>query len=157
MPGVQGTYIQFESAGDQYVGRTATGLPCNDAQFGIVGPFFSDADLVDRDLVDRFVNIVFPNIPQNCKLIGRWMLASLIYHRTFLLETFPPGHLILSLPVMSDPSISDLLLPLVLVKNVSYICNIDLGELPYTGNRYSSPCRFDQPDGTCSGFSEFDS
>jgi hypothetical protein len=86
MPGVQGTYIQYEAAGDQYVGRTASGLPVNDARFGVVGPYVIANNLEEQVLVDRIVSIVYPNLPQNCTLIGRWLIASLVYHKRYVLN-----------------------------------------------------------------------
>ncbi|EGZ22102.1 hypothetical protein PHYSODRAFT_435749, partial [Phytophthora sojae] len=40
LPGVQDTYIRYESAGDRIVGRYVTGLPFDDTGFAILPPFF---------------------------------------------------------------------------------------------------------------------
>jgi hypothetical protein len=122
MPGVQGTYIQYEGAGDQYVGRTASGLPSNDSRFGVVGPFFMEQEVGMDDPhwinLDRMVKSIFPNLPITCHLTGRWLLASLVYHRTFLQETLPLEHPLLRTPVMASEVVYDNLKDLVAIKNV---------------------------------------
>lgn len=39
-PGVGDTYIKYQHAGDQHVGRVASGLPFTDSSFAILPPFF---------------------------------------------------------------------------------------------------------------------
>jgi len=45
MPGVDGTYMRWEAAGDQFVGRTVSGLNINSPDFGILPPFFENEEL----------------------------------------------------------------------------------------------------------------
>lgn len=71
--GVQDSYIQYEAAGDMYVGRTLSGLPQDKAEFAIVGPYFDSCDLVD-DAVQQ----VFPNLPGRLHKVGEYALASLV-------------------------------------------------------------------------------
>ena len=40
LPGVQGTYLRSEAAGDMYVGRTVSGLPSDKPEFAILPPNF---------------------------------------------------------------------------------------------------------------------
>ena len=51
MPGVQGTYLRYEAAGDREVGRIVAGLPIDSPNFAILPPFFDDPDA--RDLIKR--------------------------------------------------------------------------------------------------------
>ena len=44
LPGVQGTYLRYEAAGDMYVGRTVSGLPIDKPEFAILPPNFEGAD-----------------------------------------------------------------------------------------------------------------
>ena len=41
MGGIQDTYMRYERASDQYVGRTLSGLPINRKDFALLPPFFS--------------------------------------------------------------------------------------------------------------------
>ena len=38
MGAIQDTYLRYESAGDQYVGRAVSGLPIHSAKFGVLPP-----------------------------------------------------------------------------------------------------------------------
>jgi hypothetical protein len=40
MPGVHGTYMKYEQAGDMYVGRKVSGLPYERPQIETLPPFF---------------------------------------------------------------------------------------------------------------------
>ena len=86
MPGVTGTYMRYESAGDQFVGRVVSGLPPNSPLFALLPPFFRESNTLVSDSVKQ----VFPNIPNS--RIGAFCLASLVYHRDYLRETLPREH-----------------------------------------------------------------
>ena len=41
---IQDTYLRFEAAGDQYVGRVVSGLPLSSCEFGAMPPEFESED-----------------------------------------------------------------------------------------------------------------
>jgi hypothetical protein len=86
--GVQDTYLRYEAAGDQHVGRTVSGLPSTEPQFAILPPFFKERP---PELSDIIVE-AFPNIPANMARVAEFCLASVVYHRQFLRETLPAKH-----------------------------------------------------------------
>ena len=89
LPGVQGTYLRYEAAGDMYVGRTVSGLPIDKPEFAILPPNFEGADTkVIRDAL----RLVFPTLPRNLYRIGEFAMASLVYHREYLLQQLPKTH-----------------------------------------------------------------
>lgn len=98
MGGVQDTYIRYESAGDQFVGRTVSGLPINDYRFALLPPFIEDSEILDE-----IVNLCFPDRhPDICLRILDYAAASLVYHSEYLLETLPPNHPLLATALFSD-------------------------------------------------------
>ena len=54
--GVQNTYLRYEAAGDQYVGRTVAGLPLESPLFSILAPHFQEKD----DIVEKALHLMFP-------------------------------------------------------------------------------------------------
>ena len=87
--GVQDTYLRYEGAGDMYVGRTVSGLPIDSPDFCLLPPHFKGAD---TQLIRRALGLVFPNIPGRLNAIGEFAMASLVYHRQYLLDTLPQSH-----------------------------------------------------------------
>ena len=81
--GVQNTYIQYEAAGDMYVGRTVTGLPINSSKFAILPPHFVG---LDASFICECLGIFFPGMPPHLFGIGEMAIASLVYHRDWLLN-----------------------------------------------------------------------
>ena len=65
---VQDTYLQYEAAGDQYVGRVVSRLPICSSKFSILSPQF-DCCISD---VDHIANTCFPNIPGCMKCTCRY-------------------------------------------------------------------------------------
>ena len=55
---VQDTYVRYEEAGDQYVGRVVAGLPSDEPDFAVLCPTFVTNTGQERDLV----NLVSPVI-----------------------------------------------------------------------------------------------
>ena len=75
---MQSTYIKHEGAGDQYVGRTAAGLPADDYRFCTLPPHFVQSSVG----VERCVNLMFPNYPGNIFYVLEHV-ASLVFTRGF--------------------------------------------------------------------------
>jgi hypothetical protein len=98
MPSVQSTYIKYDQAGDQHVGRTVCGLPQDKPEFAIIPPYFDDS----RDLVTTAVRVCFPNLCPSTMRIGEMCLASLVYHAGWMKVKFPETHFIHSTPLFSQ-------------------------------------------------------
>ena len=81
-------YLRLEKGGDQFVGRTVALLPINSADFGILPPHFVDTTnpIVITSCEEAFGELWkhYPSLRGNL-LLG---LASVIYHRVFLLGKF---------------------------------------------------------------------
>jgi hypothetical protein len=52
MTSVANTYFRCEKAGDQFVGKTVSGLPLNSHQFSILPPFFKKLNDADSKTLD---------------------------------------------------------------------------------------------------------
>jgi len=98
--GVQDTYLRYEAAGDMYVGRTVSGLPTSQASFAILPPHFKER----TELVADMIRICFPNLPSNANYMAEFVLASIIYHHTFLENTLPSHHRLFYSPLFRDRS-----------------------------------------------------
>eukprot|EP00834_Sanchytrium_tribonematis_P007831 NODE_780_length_3936_cov_0.468335.p4 type:complete len:112 gc:universal NODE_780_length_3936_cov_0.468335:1759-1424(-) len=88
MGGITDRYMRFEAAGNQYVGRTVSGVPLQQAECTSLPPFFTERN----DLLSRTLRECFPNMPANMAQICEFALASVVYHKDFLLETLPASH-----------------------------------------------------------------
>ena len=52
MGSVKERYLQFEKAGDQYLGRVVSGLDVNDVSFAVSPPYFEcDGDVKEKILI----------------------------------------------------------------------------------------------------------
>lgn len=83
--GVQSRYIRYEAAGDQFVGRCVAGLLLEDPSFATLPPFFP----VRTPLVSHAVSLCFPGAPERLSEVLEMVLASVVYHRTWLRGTCP--------------------------------------------------------------------
>lgn len=88
LPGVQGTYMRYEAAGDHYAGRTVCGLPPTDPDFALLPPFFETR----TSEIDGVIAECFPNLPPNLMRVAEFCLASVVYHREFLRATMHKDH-----------------------------------------------------------------
>lgn len=110
MGGVQDKYIRYDAAGDQYVGRTVTGLPTCDPQFALLPPHFIDSDSpIDRLYISSVIGEVFGVLPSSMNAIAEFCLASVIYHRDFLFATLPRNHRLFSTSLFTNRQRLDLL------------------------------------------------
>lgn len=82
---IQDTYLRYEAAGDQYVGRVVAGLPICSAKFAVMPPQFGN--VCEEDL-DKFVSLTFPHFPINLQSSARLFLASLLYHHDHLSKKY---------------------------------------------------------------------
>ena len=97
--GVQDTYLRYEGAGDQYVGRTVCGLPSDDESFATLPPFFVKDN---NEHVIRAVKICFPTLGGAMVRVAQFTLASVVHHCRWLRETLSSGHPLFRTALFTD-------------------------------------------------------
>jgi len=110
--GVQDTYLVYEGAGDQYVGRTVCGLPINSHEFAVLPPFFPTI----TEKVMQAVNMCFPSLLQLDNQVKQFCLASVVHHRQWLLDTLPVQHELRQTALFLEPGLLDELALLVVCR-----------------------------------------
>ena len=96
MGSIQDSYLGYEVAGDQYVGRVASGLPLYSPKFAALPPQFKCTCQDDRRAVERIVKTTFPHTPLHTSCVMIFFAASLLYHANTLDTILPknsPFHL----------------------------------------------------------------
>lgn len=88
LPGVQNRYLHFQEAGDQYVGRTVTGLNPLSTDFAISPPYFDGDEQEITLYVDSLVPVGATN---QMKALMKFFIASVLYHKPFLISTLHPN------------------------------------------------------------------
>ena len=117
LPGVLDTYLRYEAAGDQFVGRTVTGLPCDRAEFALLPPFFDIFESpADHAAVDEAIHACFPIISVSMQRVIRLVMASVVYHREFLRSVLPPSHPLLRTAIFRNPDMMSRLARLVVCR-----------------------------------------
>jgi hypothetical protein len=90
---VQDRYIFLDSGGDQFVGRSAGGLPLSDSKFATLPPHFSSEDL---DEIQKFgwehILPSFYNFHAKFQVVVQYLFASLVFHVDFLQAHLSPEH-----------------------------------------------------------------
>jgi hypothetical protein len=81
LTGLQSFPHMSEEAGDQYIGRTVAGLPPDRADFATLPPMFWPRP----QSLDETINAWFPNLPENMLRVAEFALASIVFHKTYLL------------------------------------------------------------------------
>ena len=99
---VRDIYMRWEAAGDQYTGRTLSGLPTLSGDFGILPPFFSSS--TPPELIKKVLGIGFLNLPDRLTRIAEFCLASLVFHRQWLIDNLPVNHRIFTTTLFRDPA-----------------------------------------------------
>ena len=95
---VQDTYIWYEAAGDQYVGRVLSGLPVNSYKFALLGPRFvlsfeNDETTALSEQIRECVSSCFlSSLPGNFYSIATHCLACCLYHFDTLDNFYPETH-----------------------------------------------------------------
>jgi len=90
MPGVASSYIQYESAGDQYVGRTVCGLNPADSSFAVLPPRFRQ-DYDAEPLLNKLFADYGGATPEMRKVL-KMTTASVIYHMEWIRNNLPSDH-----------------------------------------------------------------
>lgn len=101
---VQDTYLRYESAGDQYVGRVVAGLPICSAKFSVLPPQFDCC----MDEVDEMRKSCFPHLPDCMICCCRYLAATLVCHLNFLEKFTTPTHPLQCLPCFTSPIIKQM-------------------------------------------------
>jgi hypothetical protein len=99
MPGVANTYLRYESAGDQYVGRCVSDLLIIQKEFEILPPRFRYILEEGKNSVTNAFRSCFPKCPVNMIPILEHRLASVIYHNKHLLSVLPSDHILFNTPL----------------------------------------------------------
>ena len=87
--GVESIYIQYEEAGDQYVGRVASLLPVLSPEFIALPPRF---DFRTREERSKYLSIQekgFTNVPDYLKGVMQMVVATLVFHYGFIRRNVP--------------------------------------------------------------------
>jgi len=92
LPGVQAKYLHYQEAGDQYVGRTVTGLNPLTADFSISPPYFeTNGDVEKENRVSSLISSFIPtNTCNQMRTLMRSIIASILFHWEFLREKLHP-------------------------------------------------------------------
>jgi hypothetical protein len=102
---VKDRYFHFASAGDQFVGRCASGLPLSSLDFAISPPYFDTGG--DEELETKIQALVdsvcHAECPIGTKFLIRYLLASLYYSLDYLKEKLPSDSVLLSNIVICSP------------------------------------------------------
>jgi len=95
---IQDTYLRFESAGDQYVGRVVSGLPLSSSQFAAMPPEFGTVE--DGEIAFD----LFPHLPQHMNCVVKYLSASLLKAIDYFITIIPSNHAFLQTSFMSNIS-----------------------------------------------------
>ena len=90
---VANIYIQYQAAGDQYVGRTVSGLNPLDSTFATLPPRFRQSysrEKIHR-LLTRSFNYYETASPELQKVL-MMITASVVYHTDWLIKNLDPSH-----------------------------------------------------------------
>jgi len=101
--GVSSLYIQYQSAGDQYVGRTVCGLNSLDPSFAVLPPCFKQD--VDPSLIHSILKTCFSrfdDVTPELRKVLTMTTASVIYHMQWLSDNLPPDHCLFSTALFSS-------------------------------------------------------
>ena len=86
----QDTYLQFETAGDQYIGCVGAGIPSCFLRFAVLSPQFDCFVKVSNEIT----KIVLLSIPVGLNNAGKFLSVSLIVHLNVLEDDFNSSHTI---------------------------------------------------------------
>ena len=114
-PGVGDTYIKYQHAGDQHVGRVASGLPFTDSSFAILPPFFLNAP---ASLVEEALEMAFPTLVSSpLRTIAVFALASLVHQGERLKELMHAHHPVMLHRFFQHPTLMSTLRRFVICRN----------------------------------------
>jgi hypothetical protein len=107
MGSVKERYLQYEKAGDQYLGRVVSGLDVNCVSFAVSPPYFEN-DGNNDDVSDRVHELVKDYMVEGYSIKGEvlkllyYCFASLCYHYDFLVEILPKRNKLQASPFFTN-------------------------------------------------------
>ena len=102
---IQDTYLRYEAAGDQYVGRVVTGLPICSWKFAVLPPQIVDCDV---ETCEEMIECCFPSVPEGLKYLARFLTVSILYHLDTLLKHVPSTHPLLLASFLTSPHLKEM-------------------------------------------------
>ena len=101
---VRDIYMRYVASGDQFVGRCLSLLPIHSVKFGVSPPFFSShweqwGMCVAEAQLTMLCNVT------HLRRLAMMCTASLLHHRTFVLSSLQPNHVIRSSHVFRNASL----------------------------------------------------
>ena len=91
---VKERYLKYESAGDELVGQTLTGIPPTSCEFEISLVSFFVSNDTNYQLSESFLSMVFPIENTKLKCLCKQLLGCMIYHEEFLMANSPADSLV---------------------------------------------------------------
>ena len=105
---VKDRYIHYEKAGDQFVGRSVTGINCMSTEFAVSPAYFDESVLVDGkkvNVLEEVKKLLSNTVGDGSKIqasfyeVMKYMLASLCYHFDHVNNNMEKDHPLRSSPV----------------------------------------------------------
>ena len=127
--GSQDAYTEYQEAGDKYVGRYLSGLPTHNHEFAFLPPEFSSD--IPNGLLTSALSRQFSILHTLHRQLAEYLLASLVYHSTYILANFDRNHAIRSTPLFLDLHLLQQLKDYVSVSNFKSQRLIATGIPPY--------------------------
>lgn len=107
MGSVKERYLQYEKAGDQYLGRVVSGLNVNGVSFAVSPPYFEN-DGYNDDVREKVYQLLKDYMVEGHSIKGEvlhllyYCFASLCYHYDFLVEILPKRNKLQASPFFTN-------------------------------------------------------
>ena len=108
MGSVKDRYIHHKSAGDQFVGRTVTGLSCLSTEFACSPCYFDFTEVEDEESMREMLDVHIQSnliggktLTPRIRYMSNFLLACLCYHYEYLRENLHPRNQLLNSPIFS--------------------------------------------------------
>jgi hypothetical protein len=106
MGSVKERYLQYEKAGDQYLGRVVSGLDVNDVSFAISPPYFESGP--DDDVKEKVLGLLREFIVGGNSIAGEvchllyFCFASICFHFDYLVKVLPKQNKLQASPFFTN-------------------------------------------------------
>eukprot|EP00960_Hanusia_phi_P070327 767283-Hanusia_phi.AAC.2 len=100
----QETFLRYDYAADQFVGRVVSGLPLHSPEFAMMPPCFTCPDDESRSKVDSIMETLFPNVSDQLRHIAEQGTASVIFHYDYLKRTLDAKHPVFQTELFAHPT-----------------------------------------------------
>ena len=85
---VKERYLKYKVVGDELVGRTLTGIPATNGDFGISSVYVNE--YADNAFFENVMNFIFPIQGKSYPLLAQLVMA-FIFHENFIVSTINPN------------------------------------------------------------------